>query len=205
MPYDPPTDPSAGDPQAGAWFETIPAELQADPAIAELKGKPIGDVLTSFRDLSARAAESAPPPTPQDYRLRIPEGIPVNWMGFESLLSTAHAAGMSEKQLQAMVDHQATAAATHLESMRKEAEAGKRALEEKWGNSYLENMELVRRAIATLPKGIIEILETAGLGSHPAFVEMIYMVGEAQSEGRLVKGGAPGQTKDVAERLYGRK
>jgi hypothetical protein len=210
-----PPDPNAPPPAPSPvdWYGGLPDDLKTDTAIAAVKDKPIGDVVTSYRDLSKQVAEFSPPATPKEYGIGLPASLSEAakdpavaaklTASLDAMLSRAHALKMPKAIAQAFVEDEAKQALADLDAAKKERTAADKALRGKWGNEYDERAAVTTKALEILPANLKAKIEKAGLGSDPDFIELIYTIGEAQSEGRLIKGGSPGATKDLATRLYG--
>lgn len=213
-PGDPP--PGGGDPPPpGDWYSVLSEELRGDAAVTALKDKPVGDVVAAYRDLFKKTSESAPPTSAKDYGIAMPKSfeeaakdpqVRVQLQAtLDGMLATAHAAGLSKAQAQALVEHEAKISLAELAAAKKETSDAEKALKEKWGPDFEEKRAFTKRAIDALPETLQKIIERAGVGSHPHFIELIYMIGEAQSEGRLRKGDPGGDQKSIAQVLYGGK
>ncbi len=199
----------AGDPPPAAqeWFTGLPDTLKPDAAVFEpYKDKPVTDVLGAFRDLSKKAADFAVPATPAEYGIKLPqlpEGVPVDEKALEGFLAKAHKAGVPTRALQALVDEQVQEAIAMNAEDKKAAEAADKALRTSWGDKYDGNKVLVEREIAALPQSMKDIIAKAGLGSHPHLYELVFLIANARSEGRVRAGGDEGAgKKSLSERLY---
>ena len=196
-----------GNPQE--WFTGLPDTLKPDAAVFEpFKDKPVTDVLGAYRDLSKKAADYTMPASVKEYGLKIPkvpDGVTIDEKALESFVGQAFAAGVPPKALQAMVDKQFEETAAAHEEGKKLAEKADRALRDKWGEKYNENIALTTREIKALPKDMQDIIEKAGLGSHPHLLELIHLVASAKREGRLLAGGDEGAGRlPASEVFYGK-
>lgn len=215
----PPADPPPGDPPpedpppAGDWFDGLPDDLKKDETVGTYKGKPVADVLTSIMVLSKKAAESAPPATPNDYGIALPESLAevakepgaAELLNAEltRILAEAHADGMSKAQAIARVNREAKTFLADLDASKKAAADASKALKEKWGDKYPEREAYTARAIENFPEHLKKIATDGKLGSDPFFIELMYIVGAAQQEGRLHLGDPGSKPKDLATRIYG--
>lgn len=175
------------------------------------KDKPVTEVLGAYRDLSKKAADFSVPATPAEYGIKLPEfpaGITaqdvVDEKELADFIAKAHKAGTPAKALQALVTDQVSESiAAHAEN-KKQAAAADAALRTSWGVKYDENHALVEREIKALPQGMQDSITKAGMGNDPHLFELIFLVANARSEGKLRAGGDSGASKkSVSERLYG--
>jgi hypothetical protein len=203
----PPGDPPPGDPPPTAtdWFEGLPEDLKGDAAVSAYKGKPVADVVTALKDLSGKYAATAAPATPKEYKVQLPnkpDGTPADPALLDGFFTAAHTAGLSDKQLQGMLDWHAAQAKGAFDADTKAAGDAEKALKERWGDKYDERKVLTARAIETFPEGLKKIVTDGKLGSDPFFIELIHTIGEAQAEGRLHEGDPGASPKDLADRIY---
>lgn len=200
-------------PKPTDWFEGLSDELKGEPILSGFKGKEIGELATGYRDLVKKAAESAPPATANDYGIELPASLAEAAKDpavkeqlsstLQGMLARAHALGLSKTQALAFVEYEAKISMEELTRSRTEAANAEKRLKEKWGGQFEEKKEFAARALETLSPELKTVIEKAGVGSHPHFIELIYTIGEAQGEGRLHRGEPGGEKKDLASRLYG--
>ena len=70
------------------------------------------------------------------------------------------------------------------------------------GDKLPETLALARKAIDLGPPELKELLNSSGLGNHPAVVKWAHAIGKTLSEDRFVKGQPPQPVGDRASRLY---
>lgn len=213
----PPVTPPPGDPPAGAWHENtawldaLPEGLKGSAeALEGLKGKPLGEVLAGYVQ---KSIDAAPPATPNDYGIALPASLAevakepgaAELLNIElnRILTEAHADGMSKAQAQARVEREAKAFLADLAAGRKAAADASKALKEKWGDKYPEREAYTARALETFPEHLKKIATDNKLASDPFFVELMYIVGAAQQEGRLHQGDPGGKPVSDGALFYG--
>ncbi len=70
------------------------------------------------------------------------------------------------------------------------------------GDKLQETLATASKAIALGPPELKELLNTSGIGNHPAVVKWAYAIGKALSEDRFVSGKAGEQPTSTASRLF---
>lgn len=133
----------------------------------------------------------------------------------DSVLDTAHKAGLSDRQLQPLLQWyalNAQAAQTQQQQervqQRTEAEAG---LRKEWGERYDQNIALALKAVEVFGgKELADHLETNGLGNDPMLVRVFASMGKIVSEHNIgakgMSGPGSGQmTEEMAKTEIGKK
>jgi len=107
--------------------------------------------------------------------------------------NVAHNLGLSQKQAENILDMYSQAnydQNQEAESRHEEMQAnGVHALQQEWGKSYNENVELARRAFTNFAsKEALDIMEDSGLGNHPEIVKMFSKIGNLLKEDGIMVG-----------------
>jgi hypothetical protein len=138
--------------------------------------------------------------------LQLPEGMSVD-QGlldeFKAVASDAKltAAERAQKSLDLAVKHQQAMVDAHHARVNEWAESVKTD-KELGGEKLPETLATARKAIDLGPPELKELLNSSGLGNHPAVVKWAYTVGKALSEDRFVRGQAPQAQGSRESRLY---
>jgi hypothetical protein len=113
--------------------------------------------------------------------------------------AAAHKLGLSAKQAQGLLEfhlsNQAGAAEKSIMSM----EEGSKALKEEWKEDYDKNLAIAVRAVDELaPPEVKVILDSTGLGNHPAMIKWMSEIGREFLETTIVGEGGVILSKEEA-------
>ena len=105
----------------------------------------------------------------------------------KSFFEAAHAQGLNNSQagelLKFYSDYMTAYHETLVESNERLQEEAETTLRNEWGSAYQENLTLARKALQAYgDDGLVELLDTSGLGSHPSMVRLLQKVGEGLKE-----------------------
>lgn len=143
------------------------------------------------------------------YEFEIPQGIEVDQARLDQFKGLAKELGLTAdaaKKVVAMeVARVQQAAEQHLKTITGWADAVK-SDKEIGGDKLAENLATARKAIDLGPPELKELLNSTGLGNHPAVVKWALAVGKKLSEDAFVPGGkttVPQNTEEArAARMY---
>lgn len=143
------------------------------------------------------------------YEFEFPEGIEVDQARLDQFKGLAKELGLTAdaaKKVVAMeVARVQQAAEQHLKTITGWADAVK-SDKEIGGDKLAENLATARKAIDLGPPELKELLNSTGLGNHPAVVKWALAVGKKLSEDAFVPGGkttVPQNTEEArAARMY---
>jgi len=155
----------------------------------------------------AAEAEKPAPKAPEKYEFTLPDGVDLDAASTEKFTAIARELDLSQEQAQQLVSLEA-------ERVQAQAEAHARTVAE-WrtavetdkvlGGDRLKESVGVARAVLDKfgSPEISKILDTTGLGNHPALFTMLHRIGKAMAQDRFVVGGETGAVNtDLASRLY---
>lgn len=199
---------------AAAWKDKTPADLYQSHAALEAKTK---DLLTvpgesaTEEEKTAFAAKvrelSGVPETPDGYQITLPDTVPADDPVIVAFKATAHAQGLSPKQVQESVNSVVQTLTDLREAQRV---GGHDEIQKLWGKDYDANMDKVLRGFkglandAGIPKEEAEAyLEKSGIKYSPTLVRLIAAAGAHYSEDSLNGGNGGGKAElGIAEKLF---
>uniref|UniRef100_B8DPW7 Uncharacterized protein n=1 Tax=Nitratidesulfovibrio vulgaris (strain DSM 19637 / Miyazaki F) TaxID=883 RepID=B8DPW7_NITV9 len=161
---------------------SVGAASPADPGTAP--GLP--DAPTALDVPGASAVRNA-----ADYAFDLPDHLSVDTAAADRFRALCAAQGLSPEQARAAVDFYVAEHETAGGLAADGCEAGLRTL---WKGRYDERIDTARRAVRSLDarmEGRLAPLVRAGLGNHPAFAELMALVGERMGEDSLGAGTGP--------------
>lgn len=149
---------------------------------------------------------------PAEVELKLPENSLLDANAVERISAYAKQKGLDNTQAQMLLERESEAVST----FRAEQEAALKAKATEWkeelkrdkefgGEAFTKNAELAMRALKQYADPeFVEVLESTGLGNHPALVKMLCRIGKARGEDSFVNPSAHGtQKKDLADVFYG--
>ena len=126
-----------------------------------------------------------------DYAFDLPDHLSVDTAAADRFRALCAAQGLTPEQARAAVDFYVAEHETAGGLAADGCEAGLRTL---WKGRYDERIDTARRAVRSLDtrmEGRLAPLVRAGLGNHPAFAELMALVGERMGEDTLGAGSGP--------------
>lgn len=143
------------------------------------------------------------------YEFEIPQGIEVDQARLDQFKGLAKELGLTADAAKKVVEMEVArvqqAAEQHLKTVTGWADAVK-SDKEIGGDKLAENLATARKAIDLGPPELKELLNSTGLGNHPAVVKWALAVGKKLSEDAFVPGGkttVPQNTEEArAARMY---
>ncbi|MDR3045789.1 MAG: hypothetical protein LBU75_16255 [Desulfovibrio sp.] len=133
-----------------------------------------------------------------DYAFDLPDHLSVDTAAADRFRSLCAAQGLTPEQARAAVDFYVAEHETAGGLAADGCEAGLRTL---WKGRYDERIDTARRAVRSLDarmEGRLAPLVRAGLGNHPAFAELMSLVGERMGEDTLGAGTGPAGARGEA-------
>lgn len=159
------------------------------------------------------------PLTPEDYKIKLPEGIPGDDALLKAFLEGAAKGGMDEKSVQAVIDSLGPKLAEQLAAPQKawieqnkawsaaakaDAEFGGAKFDATLAN-FNKALDLVAPAgEGTARTEFLDALFTTGAGNHPAIIRVINRMAQRLAEPGTVTGNVVAQPADPAKAFYGR-
>lgn len=218
------------------WRAGLPEDLRGEKSLAEIKGadwteagpllakgyvhaqKAVGAGLRMPKD-DAKPEEWAEfygklgrPESPEKYEVKSPEMPKEMGLGewdsetVKGFLKEAHAAGLSTKQAQRLMDwyggYLITAADRQTQQAAEQKKATETTLRKEWGAAYGRNINLARQAVRDLFEGEAELAAAVeDAGNNPALVKGLVAIGERMMEhGELGGTVPPGETADEIQK-----
>ncbi|WP_353115882.1 hypothetical protein [Nitratidesulfovibrio sp.] len=188
--------PSApANPATASVAPAIPADSGTVPGLPGLPGVP-GP--SDSPDSPAAPGSPAAPRNAADYAFDLPDHLTVDTAAADRFRALCAAQGLTPEQARAAVnfyvaEHEAAGGLAA-----DGCEAGLRTL---WKGRYDERIDTARRAVRGLDarmEGRLAPLVRAGLGNHPAFAELMALVGERMGEDSLGAGTGPAGARGEA-------
>lgn len=204
-----PAEPAAFD--AASTLLTAPA----DPAPAEAKDpvehrsgepdpSPAGEEAPAEE---APAEEEAPKPkAPEKYEFKLAEGVTLNDAAVAAFEPVARELDLTQEQADKLVDIYAAQEAARVQqwtdTVKGWTDAAK-ADPEFGGPKMNENMGVAVRALKEYGSPELnQLLDSFGIGNHPAFIRFAYRAGKALGEDKLIPANSGG-SKSAAEIMFG--
>ena len=147
------------------------------------------------------------------YALDKVDGIELDGDFINGFKNTAHASGLSQKQVSEMFGWYNSMAKGIMDSDKSSAEIAQvdaeNALRNEWGERYNSNLEIAKRSAAEYGgDDFVEFMNSAGLDKNPAMLKFLSKVGQTISEDNLegngqTGGGTPDQIREEIETIMG--
>jgi hypothetical protein len=182
---------NAGEPTTTAPIAT-PADGTAAPATTGAPG--------------AQDEKPAEPAVPESYDLNMPEGVELDKAAADEFTTIAKELKLDNAAAQKLADvgakmaqRQAQAHAKLVETWTEQVKTDK----EIGGDQLEQNLGIARKALEQFgTPELKDVLNSTGLGNHPAFVKAFLKIGKAISEDGFVKGAPKGADIDPARKLF---
>lgn len=199
-----PAEPAAFD--AASTLLTAPAETK-DPVehrSGEPDPSPAGEEAPAEE---APAEEEAPKPkAPEKYEFNLAEGVTLNDAAVAAFEPVARELDLTQEQADKLVDIYAAQEAARVQqwtdTVKGWTDAAK-ADPEFGGPKMNENMGVAVRALKEYGSPELnQLLDSFGIGNHPAFIRFAYRAGKALGEDKLIPANSGG-SKSAAEIMFG--
>lgn len=166
---------------------------------------------TESKDSTEAKAEAVP----EKYEFTMPEGVEMDSEMLAEFEPIAKELGLSQDKAQKLVDIQIKSLqklqAAHeiqqeeaFKEMTTQWATAAKADSEYGGAKFNENLSVAQKALKQFAsEGLIEYLNSSGLGNHPEVIRTFVKVGKAISEDKFVVGGQGGaRATDPAKVIY---
>lgn len=166
---------------------------------------------TESKDSTEAKAEAVP----EKYEFTMPEGVEMDSEMLAEFEPIAKELGLSQEKAQKLVDIQIKSLqklqAAHeiqqeeaFKEMTTQWATAAKADSEYGGAKFNENLSVAQKALKQFAsEGLIEYLNSSGLGNHPEVIRTFVKVGKAISEDKFVVGGQGGaRATDPAKVIY---
>lgn len=185
------------------WKSSLPEDLAKDPTIAQFKDveslaktvvhqqKQMGNRIPmpkTDEEYSELYGKLGRPDEPTGYEMKVPEGMDAyfneNLMG--EFRNVAHKIGLSQNQVNALMDYQASMVNAEMENMpavlAAQKEQTENALKQEWGIDYDKNIRAAQRALQVYgDPEIMELMNTAA-GNNPSVIKLFARLGAEVTE-----------------------
>lgn len=170
---------------------------------------------TESKDSTEAKAEAVP----EKYEFTMPEGVEADSEMLAEFEPIAKELGLSQEKAQKLVDIQIKSLQKSIQRMQADHEiqqeeafkemttqwaTAAKADSEYGGAKFNENLSVAQKALKQFAsEGLIEYLNSSGLGNHPEVIRTFVKVGKAISEDSFVVGGQGGaRATDPAKVIY---
>lgn len=212
---------AAGD--TSDWRSGLPEDLRADKSLASFKTT--ADLAKSYihaqkmvgGSVRIPGADAKPeevaafhkalgvPEAPDKYEVTFvaPDGQTVDQSQLQGFLGKAHAAGMTPKQVQTVLDFYKESFGNAAEAISAKRGETMEALEKEWGGAAARNVAYAQRALAAYDKSgeVRKILDATGLGNSVPMLKLFAQMGADMQEDRIIEGADAGQIEDAKGKL----
>lgn len=146
------------------------------------------------------------PVVPESYEFAMPDGVALDKAAADEFSAIAKelkldqataqkVADVGAKMAQRQAEAHANLVASWVDQVKTDKDIG--------GDKLNENMAVARKALDTFgTPELRDVLNSTGLGNHPAVIKAFYNAGKAISEDGFVKGSPAGNNTDPAKRLF---
>lgn len=136
------------------------------------------------------------PKKPEDYQIKRPAMHPHASYdeGMEAeFKQVAHKIGLTPRQAQELIDWQAGTVNQRTEGSIQKLDQTVQELRKEWGSNFERNVTLSRRAVQDFAgPEVAKILDSTGLGNHPAVIRFFSELGSILAEDGIIEGNVAG-------------
>jgi hypothetical protein len=162
--------------------------------------------VTTTTEQASTTPEVTAPAVPESYEFTMPEGVQLDQTAADEFTAIAKELKLDQATAQKVADVGAKMAQRQVEAHVKLVETWTEAVKtdkEIGGDKLAENLGVARKALEAFgTPELKDVLNSTGLGNHPAVIKVFYKFGKAISEDRFVTGGAKGPETDIAKRMF---
>jgi hypothetical protein len=203
------TAPASPAPAAPAAFEPGSSLLTTPEAPAPAEAKDPVEPPAGEEPASGDTPKEPEEPVlkaPEKYEFKLADGVALNEAAVAQFEPVARELDLSQEQADKLVEiytaQEAARAQQWTDTVKGWTDAAK-ADTEFGGPKMAENMGVAVRALKEYgSRELNELLDSFGIGNHPAFIRFAYRAGKALGEDKLVPANSGG-SKSAAELLYG--
>lgn len=171
-------------------------KLESVPGVARLPEEGNEEAINQFLTKLGRPENAA------DYKLEIPEDIPIDDGALNSFKELAHKVGLTSTQAKKLMEFEVGRAKAHTEASEEARIAAETALKEVWGNDYntrLESAKIASNVFKEKYPDAMNELVNGPAGNNPALLAILSEVGKSMNEAGVVSGAAKLQFGVTAE------
>ena len=208
------TEPAATSPATAAPAAAPAAPAAASAATAQAPAQAAVPASTHSATATPPAqpgnAQAATATAAAPLKLALPEGSPLSEAHLAKISEMAQKHGWSQEVAQEVLARQSDAIKEHLGSLETEHKANVDAWSKELtadkdigGQSLNANLDAGRRVLDHFGSPeLVEALRASGYSAFPPLVKMLVKIGRAMAEDRIAPGGASGDARSPAQRLY---
>lgn len=179
-----------------------------------LEGVAEADLRTRYesaRVIAEKAAARATPKAPEKYEFKAAGDAKVDEAIATEVAALAKEFGLPQDKAQKLYDSRLAAGDSQMKQLadrvtatHKEWQAASRADKEFGGEAFEANLGIAAQAAKQFADPeFSKLMDTTGLGDHPAVIRLFYKLGkQLQNDKTLTGGGGPNQGKSAAELLF---
>lgn len=190
---------NAGDKEPTDWKAALPEEMRESLKDFE-----------SVEDLAKAFAEAkAERDVPESYEFNVPEESKelFDQSVADSFSEVAKEQGLTQKQLDRLLQWDMNRTKVLAESYQEKLEAGMKGLQAEWGARFNENLGLAKKGMRAdiVPDDLRkDLTENPAYGNHPGLIKLLAAIGERLDEDSFSPAGKPGgRSTDAATVIYG--
>lgn len=206
--------PAVTETQTQDWRASLPDDLKQEKSLSSFKDvatlaksyvhaqKSLGSRIpipdpTNAEALNEIYTKLGRPESPDKYEIQRVEGLNYNEALESKILEQAHRLGLNHQQASELVNWTAQ---DHAESVAALRESTEQTLKQEWGQAYDKNIALAQRGLrAFADKELLELIDSTGLGNHPAMIRLAHSIGSALGEDSAIGSGGTGNTMTPAD------
>lgn len=181
-------------PDAGNATTDDKAAAPAAPAVEPTATTPPADT------------KPAEPEVPESYDFKMPEGVELDKAAADEFTAIAKELKLDQATAQKVADVGAKMAQRQAEAHAKLVETWVEQVKtdkDIGGDKLDENLATARKALEKFgTPELRDVLNSTGLGNHPAVIKAFYNAGKAVSEDKFVAGAPAGSQTDASKRLF---
>jgi hypothetical protein len=203
--------PAAPEPAAPAAFDAGSTLLTTPETPAPVEAKdpvepPAGEEPAKEEAPAEDKPEEPAPKAPEKYEFKLADGVALNEAAVAQFEPVARELDLSQEQADKLVEIYTAQEAARVQQWTDTVKGWTDAAKsdpEFGGPKMAENMGVAVRALKEYGSAELnELLDSFGIGNHPAFIRFAYRAGKALGEDKLVPANSGG-SKSAAELLYG--
>lgn len=220
-----PTVPTGTENAVLNWKEALPEDLRKTDLIANSKSLTdfAGQAINAQKMIGSRIPlpketddentwnevynKLGRPGTPDGYKIERPQDSKYEYNEAleKQFLAEAHKAGLNNKQANALAKWQMEKYAADKAADEQAIANATEQLKREWGNKYDERISGMQRIVSEYEAeypGLMNAIDTAGIGNNPAFIKFFHDIAEGLIEGNA-PGGSPGDSGIVTASTAG--
>jgi hypothetical protein len=181
---------------AASWLDGLPDDLKGLEALQSIPD--VAGLAKAFLETQGKLPKV--PEGPDKYEIKLPDGV-VEDDGIKALRDFAHKSGLTNEQVNGVLDLHGQITKTAIEKAMVEGEA---TLKTELGEKFAETVDIANRAVRRfLDDDMRSFLAKTGLANNPQVVKMFAKIGQAMQEDKIVtEDKGQGQEKSAGKTLF---